>query len=143
MSHGTTVTDDTMLGLAAKHSGFMATRILIVEDEPKLRESLAEGLRMEDWQVASAATGQEALRLLESAEFDLLLLDWMLPDRSGIEILRHVRDQGLRVPVLFVTARSGEDDRAKAVQSGASDYLMKPFAFADLLARCRALLAPT
>jgi DNA-binding response OmpR family regulator len=143
MNRGTTATNDTLMGLAAKQSGSAAARILLVDDEPKLRESLAEGLRMEDWQVATAATGQEALCLLESQEFDLLLLDWMLPDRNGIEILRHVRGQGKQVPVLFVTARSADHDRVEAVQNGANGYLMKPFAFEDLLARCRALLAPT
>jgi DNA-binding response OmpR family regulator len=117
-----------------------AVRVLLVEDEPKLRASLADGLQLEDWQVTTAENGQEAFRLLESQPFDLLLLDWMLPDQDGLEILRFVRAKGSEIPVLVVTARSTHADEAAAFRHGANGYLLKPFAFAELLARCRALL---
>jgi DNA-binding response OmpR family regulator len=115
-------------------------RILLVEDEPKLRESLAEGFRLEDWSVTTAATGMDALRRLGYEDFDLLILDWMLPDLDGIELLLEIRSRGLRTPVLILTARSSESDRATAMESGATDLVAKPFGFADLLARCRVLL---
>jgi two-component system copper resistance phosphate regulon response regulator CusR len=115
-------------------------RVLVVEDEQKTRESLAEGLRMETWAVQTAATAEEALAIVQREAFDLLVLDWMLPDRDGLEVLRHVRGQGQHTPVLMLTARSTLDDRVVGLDSGADDYLPKPFAFAELLARCRALL---
>jgi DNA-binding response OmpR family regulator len=115
-------------------------RVLVVEDEQKTRESLAEGLRMESWAVLTAATGEEALTLVRREAFDLLVLDWMLPDRDGLEVLQQVRGQGQHTPVLMLTARSTLDDRVVGLNSGADDYLPKPFAFAELLARCRALL---
>ena len=115
-------------------------RVLIVEDERKSRESLAEGLKLESWSVATAATGDEAVGLIEGQAFDLIVLDWMLPGRSGLEVLQHLRARGTQVPVLMLTARGGVDDRVSGLESGADDYLAKPFAFAELLARCRALL---
>ncbi|PTX96696.1 DNA-binding response regulator [Opitutus sp. ER46] len=115
-------------------------RVLVVEDEEKTRDSVAEGLRLEEWQVTTAADGNEAIRLAESGAFDLLILDWMLPDRDGLEILQHLRGRGIETPVLMLTARTKLDDRVVGLESGADDYLMKPFAFAELLARCRALL---
>jgi len=115
-------------------------RVLVVEDEQKTRESLAEGLRLETWSVATAATGQEALGLLGREVFDLVVLDWMLPDRDGVEVLREMRGRGQPTSVLMLTARSTLNDRVTGLDSGADDYLAKPFAFAELLARCRALL---
>ena len=115
-------------------------RVLVVEDEQKTRESLAEGLRLEAWSVATAATGQEALGLLGREVFDLVVLDWMLPDRDGVEVLREMRGRGQPTSVLMLTARSTLNDRVTGLDSGADDYLAKPFAFAELLARCRALL---
>jgi len=115
-------------------------RVLVVEDEQKTRESLAEGLRMETWAVATAASGQEALGLLGREPFDLVVLDWMLPDRDGIEVLQEIRARGEQTSVLMLTARSTLSDRVTGLDSGADDYLAKPFAFAELLARCRALL---
>ena len=114
--------------------------VLIVEDEVKTRDSLAEGLSMEHWEVATAATGNEALAILETESFDLVVLDWMLPDREGIEIVREVRQSGRNVPVLMLTARAAPSDRIAGFESGADDYLPKPFAFAELVARCRALV---
>lgn len=115
-------------------------RVLVVEDEQKTRDSLAEGLRMETWAVATAASGQEALGLLGREPFDLVVLDWMLPDRDGIEVLQEIRARGQQTSVLMLTARSTLNDRVTGLDSGADDYLAKPFAFAELLARCRALL---
>lgn len=115
-------------------------RVLVVEDEEKTRSSLAEGLGLEDWQVSTAETGAEALRSLTDGQFDLIVLDWMLPDQDGLEILQSVRSRGSQTPVLMLTARSTLDDRVMGLESGADDYLPKPFAFAELIARCRALL---
>lgn len=115
-------------------------RILVVEDERKTRASLAEGLRLEGWQVTATATGEEAIQLLEQEIFDLLVIDWMLPGRDGIEVLDHARTRGHHTPVLMLTARGSVDDRVTALEGGVDDYLPKPFAFPELLARCRALL---
>lgn len=115
-------------------------QVLIVEDEQKTRDSLAEGLRLERWQVATAASGAEALVHMERSAFDLLILDWMLPDGDGLEVLRRARARGVQTPALMLTARTTLDDRVVALETGADDYLAKPFAFAELLARCRALL---
>lgn len=114
--------------------------VLLVEDEQKTRDSVAEGLRLEDWRVTTAVSGDDALAALEEATFDLLILDRMLPGRDGMEVLRQVRARGNAVPVLLLTARSALDDRVAGLEGGADDYLSKPFAFAELLARCRALL---
>lgn len=119
------------------------TRILLVEDEPKLRASLAEGLATEDWSVISAATASEAQQHLSSEHFDALVLDWMLPDGDGLEILRRLRANGNSVPALVISARGGASAETMVRQAGASDYLAKPFSFDDLLAHTRALLAPS
>ncbi|MBL9215039.1 MAG: response regulator transcription factor [Opitutaceae bacterium] len=115
-------------------------RILLVEDEDKTRASVAEGFRLEGWEVVAATNGEEAVGLLEGQAFDLLVLDWMLPGRDGLAILRHARARGLHIPVLMLTARRELDDRVTGLETGADDYLPKPFAFAELIARCRALL---
>jgi DNA-binding response OmpR family regulator len=115
-------------------------RVLVVEDEEKTRDSLAEGLRLETWNVETAATGEEALGSIERKPFDLVVLDWMLPDHDGLEILRQLRQRGRETPVLMLTARNTLNDRVAGLDNGADDYLPKPFAFAELLARCRALL---
>jgi two-component system copper resistance phosphate regulon response regulator CusR len=113
---------------------------LIVEDEPKTRAAVAEALRLERWTTAEAGKGREMIALLERQAFDLVILDWKLPDRDGIELLQHVRARGAQTPVLMLTARNGIDDRVIGLESGADDYLVKPFAMAELVARCRALL---
>lgn len=115
-------------------------RVLIVEDEPKTRESIAEALRLEGWMVAEAGGGREMIALLDRQAFDLVVLDWMLPDRDGLELLQHVRARGAQTPVLMLTGRGGVDDRVMGLESGADDYVVKPFAVAELIARCRALL---
>ena len=115
-------------------------RILLVEDEPKLRQSLIEGLKLEEWRVTGAASGTEAWQHLDAEVFDLVVLDWMLPDCDGMEIVRRLRAQGNSLPVLMITARGGASSEVLLKQSGATDYLVKPFSFDDLLARCRVLL---
>jgi two-component system copper resistance phosphate regulon response regulator CusR len=127
--------------LSASHSDSPSPpRVLIVEDERKTRESVAEGLHLESWTVATAATGREAIGQLEAEAFDLIILDRMLPDGDGLFVLQHLRDRGRPTPVLLLTARGGLDDRVAGLEGGADDYLAKPFAFAELVARCRALL---
>lgn len=118
-------------------------QILVVEDEPKTLHSLAEGMREETWSVASAADGDEAVGLIDRLTFDLVVLDWMLPGRDGFSVLRHLRKRGAQVPVLMLTARCGLDDRVSGLEGGADDYVAKPFAFAEVMARCRALLRRT
>lgn len=117
-------------------------QILVVEDEPKLRASVAEGLELEKFSVSTAATGLEALREIEAGHFDLLVLDWMLPDFDGVELLKRIRARGVLTPVLMITARVTHCDQIAAFQNGATDFLAKPFAFGELLARCQRLLGP-
>ena len=115
-------------------------RVLLVEDEVKTRDSITEGLRLEGWTMTAAATAGDAVALIDRDKFDLIVLDWMLPDGDGMEVLQHLRDSGHHTPVLMLTARSTLDDRVVGLDSGADDYLIKPFALAELIARCRALL---
>jgi DNA-binding response OmpR family regulator len=115
--------------------------VLLVEDETKLRASLAEGLRLEEWTVVAAASGNEARQQLDAQRFDLIILDWMLPDCDGLEIVRHLRAKGDSTPVLMITARAGMSAEVIVRQAGATDYLAKPFSFTDLLDRSRGLLA--
>jgi len=114
--------------------------VLVVEDEPKTREALAEGLGMEAWRVVVAVSGEEAEHLLVQETFDLLLLDRMLPDCDGLDVLRRLRERGCHTPALVLTARGEITERVAGLSDGADDYLLKPFAFAELVARCRALL---
>ena len=114
-------------------------RILVVEDEHKLGKALQEGLQSEQYGVALAHTGEEGFYLVQTESFDLVILDVMLPGRSGLEILKAMRQHGLRTPVLMLTARDAVEDRVRGLDTGADDYLLKPFAFPELLARIRAL----
>lgn len=95
---------------------------------------------MEEWLVDTVDNGEAAVAVLETAGIDLVILDWMLPGTDGLQVLQHLRARHLQVPVLMLTARTALDDRVLGLESGADDYLTKPFAFAELLARCRALL---
>src|SRR5882762_3390849 len=115
-------------------------KILIVEDEPKVGKALAEGLKANGDEVTLAQTGEDGFFLASSHSFDLIVLDVMLPGRNGIEVLKTLRKQGLRVPVLLLTAKDAIEDRVLGLDAGADDYLVKPFAFAELSARLRALL---
>lgn len=117
--------------------------ILIIEDDPKTANAIRNGLRGEGYDAAVARTGDDGASRLTSATFDLVLLDWMLPGRDGITLLRQLRARGERTPVLLLTARDGVEDRVLGLDSGADDYLVKPFAFAELLARIRVLLRRT
>lgn len=115
-------------------------RVLVVEDEKKLLASLTKGLEQEGYAVKGAATGEEGYYAATTQDFDALVLDLMLPRRDGLQVLRDLRSQGFSKPVLILTARDSVDDRVAGLDGGADDYLVKPFAFAELLARLRALL---
>jgi two-component system, OmpR family, copper resistance phosphate regulon response regulator CusR len=115
-------------------------KILAIEDEPKVGKALLQGLKAEGYQVTLAPTGEDGFFLLNSSAFDLVVLDVMLPGRSGIEVLKAMRRQELRVPVLLLTAKDSVEDRVVGLDAGADDYLVKPFAFPELCARIRALL---
>ena len=115
-------------------------RILVVEDEKKVARALREGLEAEYYDVTVAHTGEEGFYELNAQTFDLIILDLMLPGRDGLEILKTARQRGVAAPVLILTARDGVDDRVLGLDCGADDYLVKPFAFPELLARIRALL---
>ncbi len=115
-------------------------RILVVEDERKVAAALQTGLEAETYAVSVASTGEEGFYLANTERFDLILLDVMLPGRDGLEILASLRLRGIKTPALLLTARDAVDDRVLGLDSGADDYLVKPFAFPELLARIRALL---
>ncbi len=115
-------------------------RILVVEDEGKIANALKEGLEAEHYDVVVAATGEEGFYRLNSETFDLVILDLMLPGRDGLEILTTLRSRSLHTPVLILTAKDEVEDRVLGLDCGADDYLVKPFAFPELLARIRALL---
>jgi two-component system copper resistance phosphate regulon response regulator CusR len=115
-------------------------RILVIEDDPKISKALDEGLSAEGYKVFRAATGEEGFFFFHSENISLVLLDWMLPGRDGIEILRTLRKANSTCPVLLLTARDGVEDRVVGLDAGADDYLVKPFAFPELLARVRALI---
>ena len=114
--------------------------VLVIEDEKKVAAALERGLEAEHYEVTVAHTGEEGFFLLNETIFDLVLLDLALPGRDGIEILQTLRKRGLETPVLILTARDALEDRVLGLDSGADDYLVKPFAFPELLARIRALL---
>jgi DNA-binding response OmpR family regulator len=115
-------------------------RILIVEDEDKVARALAKGLEAEHYNVVLAATGEDGYFRATAEQFDLVLLDVMLPGRSGIDVLKAIRKMGSQIPILILTARDAVEDRIIGLDSGADDYLIKPFAFPELVARIRALL---
>jgi two-component system copper resistance phosphate regulon response regulator CusR len=115
-------------------------RILVVEDERKLAQALASALQAEQYDVVLAPTGEDGFFRANAERFDLVLLDIMLPGRNGLEILRTLRKREVQTPVLILTARDGIGDRVLGLDLGADDYLVKPFALPELLARIRALL---
>ena len=118
-------------------------RILIVEDEGKLAAALKRGLENESYAVDLAADGEEGLGLAEVESYDLLLLDLMLPKLDGVDLCRRLRAQGRQIPILMLTARDAIEHRVAGLDSGADDYLVKPFALPELLARVRALVRRT
>ncbi|OGB71329.1 MAG: DNA-binding response regulator [Burkholderiales bacterium RIFOXYC12_FULL_65_23] len=115
-------------------------KILIVEDEPKTGDYLRQGLREAGFAVELASDGLAGLQLAQQQDFDLLILDVMLPGLNGWQLLQRLREQGHLVPVLFLSARDQVEDRVKGLELGADDYLVKPFSFAELLARVRTIL---
>ena len=116
------------------------TRILVIEDESKVARAVRDGLRAEGYGVEVAGNGDEGSALVRRESFDLVVLDLMLPGRGGLDVLAELRGAGLATPVLVLTARDTVADRVSGLDAGADDYLVKPFAFAELLARVRALL---
>ncbi len=117
----------------------VAPRLLVVEDEPKVADALREGLESDGYEVAVANSGESAFYRLTTDRFDVIILDLTLPGRDGLEILSAVRRQGLETPVVVLTARDTLEDRVIGLDAGADDYLVKPFAFAELVARIRAV----
>ena len=115
-------------------------RVLLVEDEARIADFVTRGLAEQGHAVDVASDGDEALQWADVADFDVIILDVMLPGRDGIEVCRTLRQRGARTPILMLTARDAVQDRVKGLDSGADDYLVKPFAFAELVARLRALI---
>jgi two-component system OmpR family response regulator len=114
-------------------------RVLVVEDEARLADLVRRGLGEEDMLADVALTGEEALWMAEATPYDVIMLDVNLPGVDGFEVLRRLRADDVRTPVLFLTARDGVEDRIAGLDTGADDYLVKPFDFGELLARLRAL----
>lgn len=114
--------------------------ILVVEDERRVRGFISRGLSEEGFQLREAGDGAEALEFLRDNRVDLVLLDWMLPGKSGLEVLSELRAQGDVTPIIMLTARDTVAERVEALNAGADDYLVKPFSFEELLARVRAVL---
>lgn len=115
-------------------------QILIIEDDTKTALAIQDGLRADGHEAIAASSGESGVALFMEKPFDVIVLDWMLPVRDGIGVLKVLRAQGIRTPVLLLTARDTIEDRVLGLDSGADDYLVKPFAFAELSARLRALL---
>ncbi len=115
-------------------------RVLVVEDERRLAAIIKRGLLEEDYSVDTVYDGEEAAYMAETTPYDLIILDIMLPKKDGIEVCKELRQKKVNAPILMLTARDSVEDRVKGLDSGADDYLVKPFAFSELLARARALL---
>lgn len=131
------------MGQTGKTTDETMPRILVIEDEDKVRRALVKGLQGEGHEVVSEADGQEGLDRALREPFDLIVLDYLLPGRDGVAILESLRAAGSRVPTLMLTALGDLEDRVRGLDAGADDYLTKPFAWAELLARLRALLRRT
>jgi DNA-binding response OmpR family regulator len=128
------------MGDGSSRGGVMEKRVLLVEDDASLARTVVEGLSDEGFAVGHAADGDAAREALRAGGWDLVILDWWLPGADGLEVLESHRREGGRTPVLFLTARDAVSDRVRGLDGGADDYLCKPFAFEELLARARALI---
>jgi DNA-binding response OmpR family regulator len=118
----------------------MMSRLLIIEDDFRVRSQLERGLREEGFEVTGVSSGSEGELLLRHGDYDLAVLDWRLPDKSGLEVCREIRRESVLTPVLMLTAMEAVANRVEGLEAGADDYLTKPFAFEELLARVKALL---
>lgn len=115
-------------------------RILVVEDDPKISSFVVKGLKQNSFAVDACADGEEGLMLAETTSYDAAIVDIMLPRLDGLSLVQRLRAKGSRVPVLFLSAKASVDDRVRGLQAGADDYVTKPFAFSELLARVQALI---
>lgn len=115
-------------------------RVLIIEDEPDMRKGLEDNLKFEGYETTSTGNGDEGLRIAERAQHDLIVLDLMLPGMDGMEICRRLKSQSIDTPIIMLTARGAESDRVLGLESGADDYITKPFSLRELLARVKAIL---
>lgn len=115
-------------------------RFLIVEDEKRIADFLSRGLESAGYAVDAAPDGKTAIDMVHATDYDLIILDLMLPDMDGLQVLERIRNRKVNPPVLILSARGDVDDRVKGLEKGADDYLVKPFAFVELLARVRVLL---
>lgn len=118
-------------------------RVLAVDDEPSIVELLSMAMRYEGWEVTTASTGAEAVRAARETQPDAIILDMMLPDFDGMEVMRRVRAESPEVPVIFLTARDGVSDRIAGLTAGGDDYVTKPFSIEEVIARLRGLLRRT
>ena len=118
----------------------MAMKVIVVEDEAKVASFISRGLEEEGYSVDVAYDGKEGLELIKASSYDIVLLDLMIPEIDGLEVLRRMRSWGVNTPVLIITAKSSKEDVVKGLDTGSDDYLTKPFSFDELLARIRALL---
>ena len=116
------------------------SKVLIVEDDFRVRSQLERGFVEEGFEVTAVSSGREGELLIRNSAYEVVILDWRLPDKSGVEICRDLRKDGLMAPVLMLTAMEAVSNRVEGLEAGADDYLIKPFAFEELLARVRALL---
>jgi two-component system OmpR family response regulator len=123
--------------------GTTQEQILVVDDEPSIADAVATMLRYEGFDVQQAESGRAALRMAQEGSFDLIVLDIMLPDLDGLQVTRKLREGGVRVPVLFLTARDSVDDRIAGLTVGGDDYVVKPFSLGEVVARVRAILRRT
>jgi two-component system OmpR family response regulator len=126
----------------AVHSASMSdrARVLVVDDEAYITDLVATALRYEDFEVKSAASGRDALSLVESFRPELIILDVMLPDLDGFDVQRKLVDRGRRIPVLFLTARDATEDKVRGLTIGGDDYVTKPFSLEEVIARIRAIM---
>ena len=133
---------DTSVGTSSQDtaSGAPLTRVLVVDDEPSIIDAVATVLRYEGYDVTEATSGRSALALAQENSFDLVILDVMLPDLDGFEVTRRMRADGVRVPVLFLTARNEVEDLVAGLGVGGDDYVAKPFSLAEIVARTKALI---